>query len=88
MMMNSIKKPIAALILVSVFGASACVSDDGYRPGEESISIPYDPYNFDPDELLQEAQAHCGAFGLSAVFDDETIDPQSVRWRYRHFNCV
>ena len=65
-----------------------CVSDGGYRDGEQSISIPYDPYDFDPDDLLAEAQAHCGAYGLRARFDGETVDQQSVRWRYRHYQCI
>ncbi|MEM9168215.1 MAG: hypothetical protein AAGC56_01070 [Pseudomonadota bacterium] len=61
----------------------------GDRGGDgQSISIPYDPYNYDPDEMYQEAQAHCGAYGLNAVYVDETVDPTSVRWRYRHFDCV
>lgn len=76
-------------IAASCAALAACASDPGYRAGTEpSISIPYDPYDFDPDELLSEAQSHCAAYGLNAVYDDETINPQSVRWRYRHYNCV
>ena len=68
---------------------AACETDRGYRYGTEpSISIPYDPYDYDPDELQAEADAHCEAYGLRAVYDDETIDPSSVRWRYRHYRCV
>jgi len=68
---------------------SACATEEGYQYGTEpSISIPYDPYDFDPDDLLAEAQAHCGAYGLTARYDDETVDPQSVRWRYRHYRCI
>ena len=37
---------------------------------------------------MSQAQAHCEAYGLRAVYVDETIDPNSVRWRYRHFDCV
>ncbi|MHA7872833.1 MAG: hypothetical protein ACX939_10830, partial [Hyphococcus sp.] len=67
----------------------ACATEQGYRYGTEpSISIPYDPYDFDPDDLMAEAQAHCEAYGLRARYVDETIDPQSVRWRYRHYECV
>ncbi|MEZ5893004.1 MAG: hypothetical protein R3C58_07655 [Parvularculaceae bacterium] len=66
--------------------AAGCATD--VPDFDESISIPYDPYDFDPDELLAEAQAHCGAYGMRAVFDGETVDNQSVRWRYRHFRCV
>ena len=77
------------LVAASVAALAGCVSDEGYLPGTEpSISIPYDPYDFDPDELLAEAQSHCAAYGLNAVYDDETINPQSVRWRYRHYSCV
>ncbi len=68
--------------------AASCETTGAYPSGSESISIPYDPYNFDPDEMLEQAQAHCAAFGLRAVYVDETIDPQSVRWRYRHYSCV
>jgi len=77
---------IAAMVFACVL--SACATGDVDYTGSESISIPYDPYDFDPKDLLAEAQAHCGAFGLRAVYEDETIDPQSVRWRYRHFRCV
>ena len=67
---------------------TACASDPGPAYGtEQSISIPYDPYDYDPDDLLAEAQAHCGAYGLTASYDGETVDNQSVRWRYRHYRC-
>lgn len=66
-----------------------CATDTGPDYGSEpSISIPYDPYDFDPDDLQAEADAHCNAYGLRAVFDGETVDSQSVRWRYRHYRCV
>ena len=71
---------------LAVLGLVACATETVVS--NESISIPYDPYDFDPDDLLAEAQAHCGAYGLRAVYEDETIDPQSVRWRYRHYRCV
>jgi hypothetical protein len=79
---------VAAIAALGVL-ASSCETDRGYAYGTEpSISIPYDPYDFDPDDLLAEADAHCRAYGLRAVYEDETIDPQSVRWRYRHYRCV
>lgn len=70
--------------------AASCATEEPASPfGDgESITIPYDPYNYDPDELFAQADAHCEAFGLRAVYVDETIDPQSVRWRYRHFDCI
>jgi hypothetical protein len=55
---------------------------------DQSISIPYDPYDFDPDDLQAEADAHCRAYNLRAVFDGETANPHEVRWRYRHYRCV
>lgn len=68
---------------------AACASDPGPAYGTEpSISIPYDPYDYDVDDLQAEADAHCEAYGLIAVYDGETVDPQSVRWRYRHYRCV
>ncbi len=84
--MGGIIKAIA-VVLVG-FALSACVSNDTNYAGAEAISIPYDPYDFDPKDLLAEAQAHCQAYGLRAVYEDETVDPQSVRWRYRHYRCV
>ena len=78
-----------ALIPVMMAAAAACETAPTYPYGSEpSISIPYNPYDFDPEELLQEARAHCNAYGLDAVYVDETIDPKSVRWRYRHYSCV
>ncbi len=74
------------MMAFAIFALSACVTERVVS--NESISIPYDPYDFDPDDLLAEAQAHCGAYGLRAVYEDETVDPQSVRWRYRHYRCV
>ena len=82
---SAIRVGVATLVAAAL---AACETyDDGAYAQDPSISIPYDPYNFDPDEMLEEAQAHCDAYGLRAVYVDETIDPQSVRWRYRHFSC-
>ena len=68
---------------------AACASDPGPAYGTElSISIPYDPYDYDIKDLQAEVDAHCNAYNLDAVFDGETVDSQSVRWRYRHYRCV
>jgi hypothetical protein len=64
----------------------ACASDS-HAP-LQTVTIPYDPYDYDPEDLLAEAQAECKAYGLNAVYEDETVDPASVRWRYRHYRCV
>ena len=83
------KKRVACVLIGSLVMSACATTEDQYPYGSEpSISIPYNPYDFDPDKLFDEASAHCGAYGLSAVYVDETIDPQSVRWRYRHFSCV
>ena len=85
--MSAIVKSISVLCALGL--AASCASAPDYQYGTEpSISIPYDPYDFDPDDLYAEAQAHCEAYGLRAVYDDETVDPQSVRWRYRHYRCL
>ncbi|WDI32333.1 hypothetical protein PUV54_03890 [Hyphococcus flavus] len=77
------------ILAAGILTVSACASDPGPRYGQQpSISIPYDPYDFDPDDLFAEAQTHCEAYGLNAQFDGETVDPQSVRWRYRHYLCL
>jgi len=66
-------------------GMAACATP---APDNQTISIPYDPYDFDPADLQAEAEAHCSAYNLRAVYEDETVDPNSVRWRYRHYRCV
>lgn len=75
-------------VLAAVAMIAACTTNETQPFGTgKSISIPYDPYDYDPDDLLAEAKTHCNAFGLRPVFDGETVDPQSVRWRYRHYRC-
>ncbi len=83
-----------SVLLKTVFAGAAlamtaaCASDPGPRYGTEpSISIPYDPYDFDPDDLQAEADAHCNAYNMRASYDGETINPEEVRWRYRHYRC-
>lgn len=76
-----------ALIAAALLAGCASRPDNPYGTGQ-SISIPYDPYDYDPADLQAEAQAHCDAYGLDAVYEDETVDQQSVRWRYRHYRCV
>ncbi len=71
---------------LAMTGLGACAIGDAET--QPSISIPFDPYEFDAKELLKQAEAHCEAYGLKAVYLDETIDPHSVRWRYRHYLCV
>lgn len=68
--------------------AAACATYEAPPYDGETISVSYDPYDYDPDDLQAEADAHCRAYGLSAVFDGETANPQEVRWRYRHYRCV
>jgi len=90
--MASVKSFVLRFVMaLAAAGALASCQTTGqkYPYGSElSISIPYNPYDFDPAELEEEAQAHCNAYGLRAVYVDETIDPKSVRWRYRHYHCV
>lgn len=77
------------IITVAAIIASCATEEAGSPFGDgQSVTIPYNPYDYDPDELLRQAQVHCEAYGLNAVYVDETIDPQSVRWRYRHFDCI
>lgn len=77
----------AAIGAAALFGACASNPAPAFGTGE-SISIPYDPYDFDPDDLQAEADNHCRAYNLRAVYDGETANPQEVRWRYRHYRCV
>ena len=84
--MRVFSKTLMIAILMAALGA--CATNDGPIYGDQSISIPYDPYDFDPRDLQEEADNHCRAYGMNAVFDGETIDQGSVRWRYRHYRCV
>lgn len=79
-------KVITAIGAAALLGA--CASYDAPPYTGETISVSYDPYDYDPDDLQAEADAHCRAYGLRAVFDGETANPQEVRWRYRHYRCV
>jgi hypothetical protein len=84
---NVAYRAAAAFLLAASAALAGCQTTGPSRPGQ-SITIPYNPYDYDPDELNAAAQSHCGAYGLRAVYVDETIDPGSVRWRYRHYDCV
>lgn len=80
---------IWGMVTFGCVALSACESVPEVDPrADRSVSISYDPYNYDPQRLDDEAQAHCDAYGLRARFEDETIDNQSVRWRYRHYLCI
>ncbi len=82
--MGVLKMAMAGL----AFAALGACATPAPPVSDQSISIPYDPYDFDPDDLQAEADAHCRAYNLRAVFDGETANPHEVRWRYRHFRCV
>lgn len=75
---------LAATACAIALAACATPPVDDYQ----TISIPYDPYDFDPADLQAEADAHCSAYNLRAVYEDETVDTASVRWRYRHYRCI
>lgn len=79
---------LKAAAMAAMIAIAACAGYPNYAGTGESVTIPYDPYNYDPDELLAQAEAHCNAYNRRAVYIDETVDPNSVRWRYRHFRCV
>lgn len=81
--MNSVTNRTVVLV-----GALMLVGCATAEPEYQTISIPYDPYDYDPADLQAEADAHCNAYNLRAVYEDETIDSSSVRWRYRHYRCV
>lgn len=64
---------------------AACATQTETR--DLSITIPYDPATSHPGEAAAQAQAHCEAYGLRAVFVDETIDRTAARLRHRRFEC-
>ena len=81
-------KTAAGLALIAALGSAGCVTTEPANDRQRSITVPYNPYEYDPDELFSAAQQHCEAYGMRAVYVDETIDPNSVRWRYRHYDCI
>lgn len=83
-----LKRIMAAAATAAALAGCVTPVSSVQRGTEQSITVPYDPYNYDPDELYEQAQSHCSAYGRRAVYIDETIDPNSVRWRYRHYDCV
>lgn len=82
--MSSVVKSV--FFITALAGLAACQTPPA--ASGEAISIPYDPYDYDPADLQAEADNHCSAYGLRAVYEDETVDSSSVRWRYRHYRCV
>lgn len=80
----------AAAFVCILVAAASCTTTPGRLPtaNANSVTIPYNPYDYDPDDLQRQADAHCSTYGRRAVYVDETIDPSSVRWRYRHYNCA
>lgn len=81
-------KAVAAVAAIAAAAACATEAPPLRDANGASVTIPYNPYDYDPDELQRQADAHCKSFGRRAVYVDETIDPSSVRWRYRHYDCV
>jgi len=79
----------SAALIVAALAMVACTTTRAPSDGRRrSVTIPYNPYEYDPDELRRAAELHCAAYNQRAVFVDETVDPNSVRWRYRHYDCV
>ena len=72
-----------AAAITALAASCAAVGDGG--EGEE-ITVSYDPAHEGVADALSQAQAHCAAFGATAVFVDETIDPDG-RLRHRRFRC-
>ncbi len=80
----------AAALFSGLVALAGCTTTSGRLPtaNANSVTIPYNPYDYDPDDLQRQADAHCTTYGRRAIYVDETIDPSSVRWRYRHYNCA
>ena len=75
--------------LLAIAGLSGCeTSTVTTGTSENGISIPYDPYDFDLQEIEMRARAHCGAFDKIAVFRTDTGESREVRWRYRYYDCI
>ncbi|MEZ5896446.1 MAG: hypothetical protein R3C40_02745 [Parvularculaceae bacterium] len=80
--MANLKKTFAFSILLL---AASCASP-GADDGAHEITIAFDPARESAADALGQAQAHCAAYGLNAVFVDETLDPDG-RLRHRRFIC-
>lgn len=81
--MANLKTPC---MLATLFLAAAACASPGADDGAHEITVAFDPARESAADALNEAQAHCAAYGLNAVFVDETIDPDG-RLRHRRFTC-
>ena len=86
--MSLVRSVFGPALAAATVAAAACATTEPSDQRQRSVTIPYNPYEYDPDELYEAAQQHCSAYGQRAVYVDETVDPNSVRWRYRHYDCV
>ncbi|MEM8987140.1 MAG: hypothetical protein AAGC95_10490 [Pseudomonadota bacterium] len=75
-------------LLVAGLAVSGCANTPPATTSERGISLPYDLWDYNPVALDAEARRHCEGFGRSAKYVSETTEGKSVRWRYRHYECV
>ena len=80
---RALAAPLFAALALA--GCSAVSGLFGQHPPEE-FSAHYEPGADDPASADEEAETRCAAYGLSAVFVDETQDSMG-RLRHRHYRC-
>ena len=75
--------PVVAILTLA--SCSTVKGMFGQKPPEE-FSVHYEPGAEDPATADAEAETRCAAYGLGAVFIDETQDSMG-RLRHRHYRC-
>jgi hypothetical protein len=84
-MLHATRILVFACLSVGAVGCSTVKGVFGQNPPEE-FSVHYEPGSDDPADADREAEARCAAYGLTAVFIDETQDSLG-RLRHRHYRC-
>lgn len=80
---------IAAITVfaITALGVSACATDDYIGP-PVTVTVQYDPNDFQQSELVRAARAQCEAKGyLDAGPSIDQPNMNSSGWGYKTFSC-
>ncbi|MGV6800708.1 MAG: hypothetical protein ACWA5L_02155 [bacterium] len=83
-----LKFSLVFLSFVMLIGCESMFAPRSYNEPFDTVSLQYDPYNFDMTELQKNADAACVAKGAAyAVKAGTSINREEVRWAYMNFDC-
>lgn len=81
---------IILLTLLPALALTACESwsEPVGEPPVDTVSLKYDPYNYDMAQLQENAEASCAAKGARyAIRAGSSVNTEEVRWAYMNFDC-